>query len=250
MLTAFGNISVERVTEELGVSRETVRRDLLELENEGALKRVRGGAVPADTKQEAPYAIRGTVRLREKQAIAAVAAGLVQPGSVLFLDGGSSTTAILAERLAKLSGLVVITNSVDVATRFAASESLEKRRNTAVLIGGDFNTRAAATFGPAAINEIHRYSADIAFVSPFGLDAGAGATSYDPHEAEIARAMLARARRRVLLADHSKLGNVSRVSYTDLAAVDQIVLDARAELNERLPAIRAACPGVLVAPRG
>lgn len=250
MLAAFGNISVDRVTGDLGVSRETVRRDLLELEKEGALKRVRGGAVPSETPHEAPYAIRSTVRLREKQAIAGVAASLVQPGQVLFLDGGSSTTAILAERLSQLSGLVVITNSVDVATRFGAPDSLEQRRNRVVLIGGDFNTQAAATFGPAAINEIHRYSADTAFLSPFGLDAGAGATSYDPGEAEIARAMLARTKRRVLLADHSKLGTVSRVSYTTLAGVDQIVVDARAGQSEALPAIRNACPQVLVAPRG
>lgn len=250
MLATFGNISVDRVTGELGVSRETVRRDLLELEQEGALKRVRGGAVPAESPHEAPYAIRSTVRLREKQAIAGVAASLVQPGQVLFLDGGSSTTAILAERLSQLSGLVVITNSVDVATRLGAPDSLDQRRNRVVLIGGDFSANAAATFGPAAINDIHRHTADMAFLSPFGLDAAAGATSYDPDEAEIARAMFARARRRVLMADHSKLGTVSRVSYAALSGVDQIVVDARAVQSDGLPAIRAACPQVLVAPRG
>lgn len=78
MLAAFGSISVDPVTGELGVSRKKVRRDLLELEAVGALKRVRGGAMPAETLREAPCSIRGTVWLREKQKIADVAASLVQ----------------------------------------------------------------------------------------------------------------------------------------------------------------------------
>lgn len=249
LLGTFGRVSVDRVTEELGVSRETIRRDLMEMEEAGELRRVRGGAVPADQAPEAPYAERATVRLREKRAIAAAAAVLVQPGQVLFLDAGS-TTAILAEALARLSGLTVVTNSVDVAACLAAPDSVQDRRNRAVLVGGRFSPAPPATFGAAAVNEINRYTADMALVSPYGLDAQAGATSYDPDEAEIARAMLARARQRVLLADHSKLGVVSRVGFGALDGFDRIVTDARAEASPALARIRAVNPAVTIAARG
>lgn len=248
LLGTFGRVSVDRVTEELGVSRETIRRDLMEMEAEGELRRVRGGAVPLEPAPEPPYAERTGVRLREKRAIAQAAVGLVRPGQVLFLDAGS-TTAILAEALALLGGLTVVTNSVDVAAAVAAPESLG-RRNRAVLVGGRFSPSPPATFGAAAVNEISRYAADLALVSPFGLDARAGATSYDPDEAEVARAMLARARQTVLLADHSKLGTVSRVSFGAAGDFDRIVVDARAEGSEALARLRAANPAVTVAARG
>lgn len=248
LLRTFGQVSADRLAEELGVSRETVRRDLMEMEAGGTLKRVRGGAIEVPQEEEPPYAVRATVRLREKRAIAAAATGLVQPGQVVFLDAGS-TTAILAEALALLSGLVIVTNSVDVATHISAADSVEGRQNRVLLLGGRFNPGTRATFGAATVNEIARYSADLAFVSPYGLDLQAGVTSYDPDEAEVAAAMLGRARQKVLLADHSKLGTVGRVAFGTIADFDRIVVDARLAGSEGLARLRAANPRILVAPR-
>jgi DeoR family transcriptional regulator, fructose operon transcriptional repressor len=247
MLATFGTLSVDRATAELGVARETIRRDLLEMEGAGELRRVRGGAVGIEPAREAPYAVRATVRLREKRLIAREAAAMVRPGEMLFLDAGS-TTAILAEQLAQLHGILVVTNSVDVASRLATPDSRRRRGNQVVLLGGTFGAQPPATFGTATLREIARYRADMAFLSPFGLDAEAGATSYDPDEAEIARAMFRHARRRVLLADHSKLGQVSRVAYCRAAEADAIVVDDRAE-PAALAALRAVNPGLCEARR-
>ncbi|MGP9791592.1 DeoR/GlpR family DNA-binding transcription regulator [Roseinatronobacter sp. NSM] len=246
LLATFGGISVDRVTEEFGVSRETIRRDLLEMEQDGELKRVRGGAIPHTEQREPPYAERQTVRLREKRQIAATAAGLVESGQTLFLDAGS-TTAILSERLSQLSGLTIITNSVDVASRIGTPDSTQDRRNKVVLIGGRFAAQPPATFGASAINEIMRYHADVAFVSPFGLDARAGASSYDPDEAEIARAMVVCSKKTILLADYSKLGVVSRVSYCTIDALDTIVLDHSARTHAEITNFKKAKADIIFA---
>lgn len=248
LLTTFGRVSVDRVTEEFGVSRETIRRDLLDMEADGELRRVRGGAVMAEERREAPYSVRSSVRVKEKRVIAGAAARLVHSGQTLFLDAGS-TTAILAERLAGLSGLTVITNSVDVATHLSEGARAEGRANRTVLIGGDFNAEPPATFGGVAVNELSRYQADLALLSPFGLDLHKGATSFDPREAEIARAMVASARNTVILADHSKIGGVSRVSYCSLGDITHLVVDARAARVSHFDAIRAHVPDVIVATR-
>lgn len=233
MLATFGGISVDRLKDEFDVARETIRRDLLDMERLGELRRVHGGAMPVEETREAPYTVRSTVRMREKRMIAQAAARLVEPGQTLFLDAGSTTT-LLAESLSTLSGLTVITNSVDVAARIGGAGEGEKRQNRIVLIGGDFTVEPPSTSGARAINEIRRYRADIALLSPVGLDGEAGATSYDPNEAEVARAMLAGARRKVLLADHSKIGLVSRISYASADEIDTIVVDAKAQGEEAL----------------
>jgi DeoR family transcriptional regulator, fructose operon transcriptional repressor len=246
MLAAAGALSVDQATSELGVSRETIRRDLLDMETSGELRRVRGGAIGLEVAQEAPYAVRATVRLREKRLIAREAAALVRPGQMLFLDAGS-TTATLAEQLAQLHDIFVVTNSIEVARHIATPDSLRKRGNQVVLLGGDFSAQPPATFGTATLREIARYRADAALLSPFGLDAEAGATSYDPKEAEIARAMFHHARHRVLLADHTKLGQVSRVSYCLTAEADLIIVSSSRGSDAQVDAIQAANPQTRIA---
>lgn len=248
LIDTFGRVSIDRVTGDFGVSRETIRRDLLEMEAEGELRRVRGGAVANEDGREAPYRVRSAVRVREKRAIAAAAAQLVEAGQTLFLDAGS-TTATLAERLAGLSGLTVITNSVDVANHISGADGAGDRVNRAVLLGGEFNPEPPATFGDATINELARHQADIAMLSPFGLEVLKGATSYDPREAEIARAMIANARKTVLLVDHSKIGSVSRVAYCAATEIAQLVVDAKAPRRDGFEALREQVGAVVVAPR-
>ncbi|WP_407175463.1 DeoR family transcriptional regulator [Bradyrhizobium sp. STM 3562] len=114
MLATFGTLSVDRLTEDFGVSRETMRRDLMEMEESGELRRVRGGVVPVAEDEEAPYQERTAVRTREKRAIAKAAAAMVEAGQTIFLDAGSTTTT-LAQRLAQMEGLTVVTNSLNAA---------------------------------------------------------------------------------------------------------------------------------------
>lgn len=244
LLDTFGQVGADRVQAELGVSRETVRRDLKELEEAGALKRVHGGALSVKEQSEAPYSYRAQQNLREKRAIGAACARLVRPGQTLLVDAGS-TTACLAESLAALGGLVVFTNSVDVAAHLSTDAS-RARQNRVVLLGGDFVTDPPCTRGAGVVAEIGRVAADIAFASPFGLNDRDGATSFIPDEAEIARAMFAHAGRSVVLADHSKLGRRGRMAFARPDEVDHIVMDAEAARSEHFAALARAAGGRLV----
>jgi len=222
-------VSTDRIASELGVSRETVRRDVLDLEARGLLRRAHGGVLAPGAESEPPLDVRMQVRQREKQLIAKAALRLINPGQTLFIDAGS-TVSILAEELATLSGLTVITNSVDVAVKIVRNGV--HRLNEVRLLGGRFGEDVPATFGGTTITEIHRYRADIALLSPVGISAAKGATSFDLAEAEVARAMAHCAARVVILADQSKLGAVSRAVICPIDQIDVLVTDPKARESE------------------
>ena len=232
-------VSTDRIVGELGVSRETVRRDLLELEAMGELRRVHGGAVPVHS--EPPIAERVHTRVKYKRAIARAAAGLVASGQTLFLDAGS-TTSVLADELAKLSGLTIITNSFDVALKVGAAGN---GANQLIMLGGAVGGPVCATAGDITIAEIHRYRADLALLSPVGVDAECGATNYDLREAEVARAMTANAKQLVLLADFSKIGLCSRVSFCGADRIGHLVTNTSAQKSPAFAALKAAVGNVL-----
>lgn len=229
LLLASGQVSVERIVTELGVSRETIRRDLVELAERGEIRRVHGGAVL--TGDEPPIDVRHATRVREKRAIAKKVASMVESGQTIFMDAGS-TMNLVAEALATRSGLTIITNAVDVAARFASRPG-----NDVHLLGGRFDAQIGCTNGAATITEIGRYQPHLAILSPVGMDAKAGASSFELEEAEVARAMCANSRRIVIAADHSKIGVRSRVTWCASDRVDMLVTDRRSEKSPAIAAI-------------
>lgn len=243
LLSAFQRVATERIVAELGVSRETVRRDLIELEAQGELKRVHGGVVRVH--DEPPLTERAQTHVRSKRAIARRAARDVEAGQTLFLDAGS-TTSILAEELARLSGLTVITNSFDVARLLNAGTGAQ-RTNRVIVLGGCVGEGLPATFGDATVTEIHRHSADVALLSPVGVDARYGATSFDHAEAEVARAMVANAKRAVILADYSKIGLTSRVSYCAADRIDRLITNGKAQERPGFTELRRQVATIVLA---
>ncbi len=238
LLAAVHRVSTDRIAGDLGVSRETVRRDIVELEARGELRRVHGGVVAVGPEPELPIAVRSQVRQKEKRAIAKAAARLVSAGQTLFLDFGSTVSA-LAEELASLPGLTIVTNSFDVAQTIA-----NQNRSRVMLLGGRVGEGLPATFGEGTVAEIHRYRADMALLSPVALHPRYGATSFDPREAEVARAMVGNADRTVILADHSKIGQASRISFCPTSGIDTLVTDNHARDLPELAALAAAVPEV------
>lgn len=206
LLMTMKQVSTERIINELGVSRETARRDIIELEAQGLARRVHGGLVAlGENTPEPPLRVRSAAMAKEKRAIARAAARLVLPGQTLFLDAGSTTT-LLAQELRTLSGLTIITNSLQAALALSAAEEHETLNNEVILLGGAMSAGAQQTRGEFTVGEIYRFRADVALLSPVGIEAKNGASSFHPHEAAIARAMVQQASRLILLADHSKLG--------------------------------------------
>lgn len=214
--------STAAIAQTLGVSRETVRRDFLTLEAEGLLKRVHGGAVSADVPSEAPFERRRRLHWSEKLAIGRTAARLIEPGMIVFVDAGTTTLAF-AEALDAIADLRVVTNSLGVAERLGGR---------ALLLGGEINTDVPATFGELTLADIERFMADVAFISPVAVHPAAGAMNYALNEAEVARAMIRRSHKTVVLADHSKLGETSRVSVCKTAEIDTLISDRAASFPD------------------
>ncbi|WP_332690612.1 DeoR/GlpR family DNA-binding transcription regulator [Bosea sp. (in: a-proteobacteria)] len=193
--------TVEGLATSLGVSRETIRRDLKHLAAGGLLTIVHGGAVRRE-QSEAPLADRREANRLAKAAIAELAVGLVSDGMAILLDSGTTTEA-LAEMLAR-SGrqrLVIHTTSL-IAARLAARLA----GATVKLIGGEFDPNDDATSGAEARRAVSRLSVDIAFVGVGGIDEDGCFSDYTRTAADLRATMLRAGERSYFLADHSKFG--------------------------------------------
>jgi DeoR family fructose operon transcriptional repressor len=224
LLSVRGRLGNVSLMQELQVSRETVRRDIRELEAEGRLKRVHGGVVSANAPTEPPFRTRMRAYAAEKQRIAQAAAALVKPGMLCAIDTGTTTLAF-AMALANVPNISVVTNSFDVAATIRAAQA----RATIVLLGGSFGVDAPGAFGKTAVAQMQQFLPDLAILSPVALEAESGATSYDIAEVELARAMIDRSARLMVLADRSKLGAQSRVGLCRCDEIDVLVTDRRAD---------------------
>ncbi|MGK3143981.1 DeoR/GlpR family DNA-binding transcription regulator [Pantoea sp. C2G6] len=245
LLNRLNQVSTEQIIRELGVSRETARRDIIELEAQGQARRVHGGLVAIETPAEPPLTERLAARAKEKRAIARAAAQLLQPGQTLFLDAGSTTT-LLAEELRALSGLTIVTNSLHAALALSAGEEDQPLNNQIILLGGTMSAGAQQTRGEITVGEISRYRADVALLSPVGIEANCGASSFHLHEAAIARAMVQHSAACYLLADHSKLGVVSRMVYAPPKAITTLITDSGGDNSAALHALQQTLAAVKV----
>ncbi|THU01080.1 DeoR/GlpR transcriptional regulator [Lampropedia puyangensis] len=232
LLDSFSRVTTEHFIQDMQVSRETVRQDLLALEALGLLRRVHGGAAKV-AQDEPPFVHRQNTRVREKTAIAKTAVKLLSPGQLLFIDAGT-TTAILAQELSLLSGLTIITNSIPIATTLSATQHHNRVANHVVLLGGQVNTEVQCTYGEATLNALHQYHADVALISPVGITAAVGCSSFDAHEFHIAQAMARHADKLVVLADHSKVGVQSRYVSASSQNIHTLVTNAHAKNTEAL----------------
>lgn len=215
-------ITVNRLAAELGVSKETARRDLRELAERRLLRKVHGGAVTAQTANESGFRLRVAQQRPEKQRIAVAAASLFDSGASLFIDAGS-TTAIFAAELARRHDLTVITNSVDVAAQIWRGPGGSRVH----LLGGEYRGDPAQSVGPQTIEQIAGFRADHAVLTIGAVDAEGGFLDFDLDEAKIAAAMVRQAGAVTVLADRTKLDRLALVKVCGLEDVSRLVTDAR-----------------------
>jgi DeoR family fructose operon transcriptional repressor len=217
-----GRVSVSRLAAELEVASETIRRDLEILDRRGILRRVHGGAVPAESLRlvEVDVPERAATHVAEKERIARAAlAHLPVGGGAVILDGGT-TAAQLAALLPADPALTVITNSVPAAVALAARSVMP-----VYLLGGRLRGVTQATVGNEAQSLLGRTRVDVTFLGTNGVTAAHGLSTPDPDEAGTKRAMVAAARRVVALADSSKFGQEHLVSFARAEDVDVIITD-------------------------
>lgn len=228
-----GRVEVTELARELDVTTETVRRDLGVLERHGVLRRVHGGAIPVDKLGFEPgLSDRDAVMTTEKERIAKAALAQVPEEGAVLLDAGT-TTARLAEILPSESELTVVTNAVPLVSTLAVQP-----RTTVLLLGGKVRGRTMAAVEDWTLRALAETYVDVAFIGTNGVSAERGLTTPDTGEAAVKRAMIQAARRVVVLADHSKVGNDCLARFGELSQVETIITDTGldAELAEQLSA--------------
>ncbi|QCW51274.1 DeoR/GlpR transcriptional regulator [Nocardioides dongxiaopingii] len=243
LITERRRVSVTALAEQYDVTTETVRRDLSQLERLGLVRRVHGGAVPADALATTEAALGDRDRLNTdlKDLIAKAALALLPAdGSTIILDAGS-TTSRLAGALPQDRRLVVFTHAVPVASRLATLPLVELH-----LLPGRVRTATHAAVGPDTVAALGMLRADIAFLGSNALSVGHGLSTPDADEAATKRAVVAAAQQVVALVDSTKIGHDSAIRFAALSEVDIVVTDAAIEPSDRR-AIERAGTEVLVA---
>ncbi|WP_426242109.1 DeoR/GlpR family DNA-binding transcription regulator [Nocardioides sp. LHG3406-4] len=246
ILQSEGRVEVSELSRQLDVSEMTTRRDLLELESLGSLRRVRGGAVRELGRSFEPgYRTRQHHALVNKKAIAAAAAELVADGDAIALDVGS-TVLHMVDQLVGRSGLSIVTSNLRVAWAVANNHALE-RSVRLILAGGVVRPDELNMTGSSAQEHYRRLRVDTAFIGVGGVNATAGLTDYNLEDAELKRVLVDSARRVIVLADSSKLGHETFAHVADLGQVDALVTDAMADA-EAVEELRGTGLHVVLAP--
>jgi DeoR family glycerol-3-phosphate regulon repressor len=218
-------VRVDELAELLDTSRETVRRDLALLSEQGLVRKVHGGAVNAQTARESPLGDRRVSARAEKIAIARTAAQLFREGDSLLIDSGSTTT-YFAEALGKAGIFTVITNSTLVANELWTAPF----RSEVYLLGGRYFGDGYELLGPLVVEQIQRVHADHAVLTIGAIDPNGKFMDFNADEAYIARAMIASARRVTVLADSSKLSQYALFQVCDASQIHRLVTDRPPEL--------------------
>lgn len=228
VLRRDGRVRASDLVARLGVSDDTVRRDLAELADAGRLLRVHGGALPL-SPASASYAARERQAPEAKRAVARAAAALVRDGQAVFLDGGT-TARLVAAALPPERRATVITHSTSTAEALAEHPGVEL-----ILLGGRVRKAARVAVGAATVDAVRAIRADLFLLGVCALHAEAGLSTDDYDEAAVKRAMLEGAAEVAALVTSEKLGTADRYTFAPAGALTHLV-------TER------AAPAALVAP--
>lgn len=228
-----GRIEAADIATELGVTGETIRKDLIQLERQGLLRRVHGGAVPVAYLSYEPAVDTRIGFLSEKVRIAKAALAHLPDQGAVLVDAGS-TTAQLVELFPGDRELTVYTNTLVLALQLLTRPLL-----TVYTLGGRVRAKTFAEVDDWAARALAEINVDVAFLGANGISVYRGLTTPDPSEAAVKRRMLSCAQRRILLADHSKVGVVSGVQYGNLHDIDLLITDADLR-DQQLAELRTA----------
>lgn len=233
-LEAHGSVRVADLSAQFGVTEETIRRDLEELERQKVLKRTYGGAVKATgTGYELPHAKRRLKNAAEKAKIAKAAVSLIREGDTVSFDA-STTVLRLCQELHHMSGLTVLTNSIQVLLELSGRPGI-----VAIGTGGTLRETALSFVGPIAERTMAEHHVDKAFLSCKGLSVEKGLTDSNELEVELKKLMIRAAQEVIVLADHTKFGYTGFARIATIDAIDTIVTDDGVDPKEIQPFIDA-----------
>ena len=214
-----GTSTITGLATRLGVSLETIRRDVKPLSDQGELLKMHGAVSLPYQVGEAPFERRMRENADAKRRIAVAAARLIKDGDSVMLDTGT-TTSLLGRELLKKRSLTVVTNSSDIARTLATVNG-----NTVYMAGGELHGDNGAAFGRSAVDFISHFKVRHAIISIGAVDLGIGPMDYSLEEAEFARMVLSRGENRIIVTDHSKFGRTALVKVCDFTGFDTLITE-------------------------
>jgi DeoR family glycerol-3-phosphate regulon repressor len=230
MAKSRGRVFVDDLSREFRVSAQTIRKDLNDICDKGLLKRSHGGAVFPSGIENMEYEARRQIAASEKEAIGRHAASLVPNNASLFINIGTTTEAV-SRALLDHSGMMVITNNINVANRMRIYPNFE-----VVIAGGVVRGSDGGIVGEAAVDFIKQFKVDYAVIGASAIDEDGALLDFDYREVKVAQAIIANARHVILVADQTKFERTAPVRIAHLSQVDTFITDTC-----RLPSIRRLC---------
>lgn len=220
MLAVSGRVDMSELRAALDVSEMTIRRDLADLESQGALRRVHGGATrPVSGSYEPPFAVRAQLRSEAKRAIAQAAAEQVADGDTIILDGGTTGLAIAECLLDRL--LTICPLSLRVTFALASSPTVRL-----LMPGGFVRPGEQTLIGAEAVLTLNEHVFDNYLMTVSGASPSVGFTEWNPEDAAVKRAALANSRRCIAVFDSSKYGQAAFSRVAPMSAAHVIVTDS------------------------
>jgi DeoR family transcriptional regulator, glycerol-3-phosphate regulon repressor len=219
LLRERGTMSVADLASALGVSLETVRRDVRPLTEDGSLLKMHGAVGLPSSVGEAPFQRRMRENAAAKRSIARAFARTVRDGDSLMFDTGT-TTSFIARELIGHQRLTIVTNSSDIARTLATVNG-----NRVYMAGGELRSDSGAALGSTAVDFVARFSVLHAVVSAGGIHPADGVMDYELEEAEFARMVLSRGQRTVAVTDHTKFGRHGLVHVCRFDALAAVFTD-------------------------
>lgn len=214
------SILVQEAAVTFGVTEETIRRDLKELENQGLLSRTYGGAVLSDdTKTEAPLEIREGINIAGKDSIGKYAARMINDGDTILLDASTSSLYV-AKHIKSKKNLTVITNAERIILELSSCDDM-----TLISTGGILRNKSLSYVGHATENAIGNYYANKLFFSCKGFSPKRELTDSNEQESEIRKTMIRCSNQVIFLCDHTKFDKVGYVNTAKLSDIDIIITD-------------------------
>jgi len=224
-LRTFRTGHVAELSEMLGASPSTIRRDLDELQDQGLVSRVHGGATITEIGGEAILPVRATTHPDEKRRIGERAASLVADGSTILISGGTTTEAMLPH-LQSFTRLTVLTNGLNVANALAQAPGVD-----VVVLGGLLRREEMSLLGHLTIAALQEFQIDMVVSGSYGIDPSHGLTGMNLGETQTDRALISTGAKLVVLADSSKLSQKGPVRLAPLTAVSTLVTDDSADAS-------------------
>lgn len=225
-----GRVLVEELADHFHVTPQTIRKDLNDLCDQRLLSRIHGGAVLPSGIENMEYEARRKIASDEKDAIGRAAASLIPDNASLFINIGTTTEAV-SRALLDRSGLMVITNNINVANRLRVYPSLE-----VVIAGGVVRGSDGGIVGEAAVDFIRQFKVDYAVIGTSAIDHDGALLDFDFREVKVAQAIIANARHVILVADSTKFERTAPVRIGHLSQVNTFITD-----RCKIEGIRAIC---------